>query len=1161
VSNSADSFANSLDTPTGKTRTPKQKAAKKTTPSDNLLRGAAAFFGDPTSSGPTPKAAPKGNPLVRIRKVLQQANNDGLLERYAKEMSTGGQEAKLELHTRATKAGLDPRIIDAHAIRALRTANREWSKSLPKHPPNILDRTAKNFVDAAYGMPGGIKNLGQAVVYDVKDAPGQVARGKLGQLLKHDRTLGKQIGVGMAQDVRHPLRNPGNTILDAWALASIGGGTASRVSAAGRAETLAGTAKALVKKPKIVPREANVGGVVIKSEASGNTFARMFQGAYDKMIEAHPGSRVAQKRVGKELWHEQRFVENVSRALPGAVEAAGKKLSSAQKRAIQAVAEGQPIGARITHLTENAKSASTVAEVGSATAELKLLRAAKRYVVEVDGKPTLAPAFRRSLITKIRRGAKPADLQAAYEIGGKAAAKETAIKVDKSLISDETAANRIQMPGRKIADEQLRSAGVGGQQTFWEPTFMGGEFRVTHVQRGGVSRLKADVQGYRGGLPQKMKSVTNPFTGKLLETGNLTPNVTRSISQSLMEAERYGTKDWLRGRLVEAGQKFSPETLPDNAAKDWQAIRLDSTASIPPRVKTLMDRRELGTQLTRAEQKEIAAYSVEHDAEMFPNVNDLKTPEDYQGVVFVPKNMTSLISSTAGTLGAGMGSSVARALAGFMKGVNQIERAGILFTSPKYIITNAPQNFFFNIIQQKGNVASAARDYIWAVKKSSKVLGPEGTAMIDAVGGEGKMASGLAGTPGQFISGVTGKVAEAFGKPTDIPNRRVAIRYEARREGFKTTAKLKDLLLNPANREALYRVSRRANDAIIDYSRLGKFEQVITNFVFFYPWVKGASRYTKHFVVEHPVQAAAYAKLGQQSTDETTRLLGPLPDYLKGVFVAGHRGNTPKVINPTSLGFANTPMDIAESLVNLAKGKTDTSQNVLGNMTPAYSALMALVTHQTGSGYSYPANNGSLSHQVGQQVGILKDQLYSGLPLIRMKLRLQGQQSKLYPMNKQDMLLQGIMGSWFPKPINELQGNTQAATQNRAGMDSADKIKTTVADEKRNMQIAISVAGGQYPPILDKAFEARQEHLLALQPLPKGTTEVNRFKAELNLLLAKPQLRQGVAPAQIKKWLRLKLTDEQAKKARSELNSAGFWGGAAISEVNSELKIAGFTGP
>jgi hypothetical protein len=119
-----------------------------------------------------------------------------------------------------------------------------------------------------------------------------------------------------------------------------------------------------------------------------------------------------------------------------------------------------------------------------------------------------------------------------------------------------------------------------------------------------------------------------------------------------------------------------------------------------------------------------------------------------------------------------------------------------------------------------------------------------------------------------FSQSIGGKVADFYGHIIDQIPRGAAFLHEARREGFKTPQQIAHLIDRARTDEAAFHkldlIARKANDALIDYDRMSNFEKdVIRQVIFFYPWVRGATRYTARFALEHPYQALNAAGLGQ----------------------------------------------------------------------------------------------------------------------------------------------------------------------------------------------------------------------------------------------------------------------------------------------------------
>jgi hypothetical protein len=107
---------------------------------------------------------------------------------------------------------------------------------VPRHGlAHFLGQTGADLTNAGIYAPYGIYEAGKAGYLDVD----QLNRG---QLPTHTAGLAAAMAKSTATDLRHPLRHPGLTLLDALAVASAGAGSVARVGAAGSAFRAAGEA-------------------------------------------------------------------------------------------------------------------------------------------------------------------------------------------------------------------------------------------------------------------------------------------------------------------------------------------------------------------------------------------------------------------------------------------------------------------------------------------------------------------------------------------------------------------------------------------------------------------------------------------------------------------------------------------------------------------------------------------------------------------------------------------------------------------------------------------------------------------------------------------------------------------------------------------------------
>ena len=1139
-----------------------------------------------TKQRPAAKRPAAAKPLppaqTRIKSILKQSFNDGTINRYQHELSTGGTEAQNELNRRAVAAKIDPRAFRVHLLSAIQQANTEWQASIPKHSPNFLDRTARNAADMAYGMPGGLFNIGKGIVYDVKDVPGQVARGvknrDIGQIAsawsgRHTRKTAKQIVVGTAKDLRHPLRNPGYTAMDVWGLASMGAGMAGKLRAASEAGSLPDAARAITKTGLPKERTLESGGVTFHPAASRNPIARAMQGAYDQYRNARPYSRGTLRRGSKELWHEQRFTEEMAHALPSAAQQAFKHLPAEGQRAIQVVAEGVPIDQRIADLAKRHARSTSTAEMKTLMSEMEVLQKAKRYVIDVDGKPELSAAGGKALKAVYQgdqtsagvASARSVDrkmqakLEQAQALGQKASARSTKIHIESGNITPEQAVARVSAPAKVMTGKDVAAADLANltpdELARYNPTLgtvvnenaPTGKWRVPAVPKNTGDRAIGTVIGrYRGGIPLKPKTVTRAFTGALHRQGNLTTKVGTAIAQDLLRAEQYGSKNALHDRLYGAGKSFSPETLPDDAAKNWQPIRAKTSTKIPERAKALIQKEDSGAPLTASEKAELKQTVDRYQEQLFPKLSDLH-PEDYKNIRFVPKKLFDHVSATGVVAPSGLSKAMIPA-----RVINQLEKTGVLFTGPKYIFQNAPQNVLWNAIHRHGNLPGAISDWAKAMRESKR-LSPESYAAEKAAVGEGRMTTTIGGRlsgPTGPVGAVQGGLAKQFGRVTDLPNRLAALRIEAKRAGIKTDAEFEKLLTDPAQRQKLFQLHRLAANAIGDYGRLTPFEKQLSDVVWFYPWLKVANNYTKRMPIEHPAQSMVLGKAAAQSQDETRKLLGKVPDWLQGVFVTGHRGNQPMVSVPTSVGFSNTPADIGNTALQFAKGNVTGAGNIAGNLAPAPGTLMALLTHQNDMGYSYP--------QGTSQAKVLQEQLIRNLPLVTLIQRLQGKRaSKNYPgLTKKDALLQFGVSSAVPKPIDAANLAQQEWDDLQSSWGKAGRVHAAVANEKRQIQTALGAMGVPWPASLDKVFTMNLQHDLALAKLPKTATDLDKLHADFKFLIDHPPMGKNLDMSKLQALQTANVPDVFIPQLRSQLSA--LWGATIVSDLKSTVKKAGY---
>jgi hypothetical protein len=182
---------------------------------------------------------------------------------------------------------------------------------------------------------------------------------------------------------------------------------------------------------------------------------------------------------------------------------------------------------------------------------------------------------------------------------------------------------------------------------------------------------------------------------------------------------------------------------------------------------------------------------------------------------------------------------------------------------PRYFAQNLSSSGLMLALQQgpHGLVKSA---------KTSKRIRKEDPAVaahVRSAMGDPAQASGMIESTGP-LSGVAQKMAHYANAP-ESRLREQAFYAAARKHGLTKTGDIKKLLANPTSNK-FHQIARDANDAMGDYSRLGKGERAFmrTGIPIFYPMFKALSRYGAQFPFEHSMSASIANQIGQEGFDQ-----------------------------------------------------------------------------------------------------------------------------------------------------------------------------------------------------------------------------------------------------------------------------------------------------
>lgn len=310
-------------------------------------------------------------------------------------------------------------------------------------------------------------------------------------------------------------------------------------------------------------------------------------------------------------------------------------------------------------------------------------------------------------------------------------------------------------------------------------------------------------------------------------------------------------------------------------------------------------------------------------------------------------------------------------------GLNDFQKAILLYLNPAYAPVNLVGNLAMNTMQQGVFLPKNLMDSV-AMHRNLEIID---RVHIDRLMGHGMTAAlSMRTTPGQAIQATLGKW---IGVAVDLVPRRAAFLHEARMAGYNIGGKrgkgdLAELLAKGRSGDEgalsiLDAVSRKANDAIVDFERMSPFErETVSKWIFFYPWLNGASRYAVRFAADHPIQAVAIALAYEHSQAAAQDLLGDRPYYAQMQIplstkslglkipgtsidvgldqVAGERtwkdgSGNPMTLNIRQLFTQSTPLELLQAGIAFAGVGNDAeaAQGVAQMLTPVpYAAAVSL---------------------------------------------------------------------------------------------------------------------------------------------------------------------------------------------------------------------------
>lgn len=502
------------------------------------------------------------------------------------------------------------------------------------------------------------------------------------------------------------------------------------------------------------------------------------------------------------------------------------------------------------------------------------------------------------------------------------------------------------------------------------------------------------------GMPKRPRWLTNPYTGSATRRGTNRLDLGNALAERIHEGVRFIYLLKFRNALLSMASD-TPKGI-----KDPVAIRLTSKpvkgleqvfAKVQDNIKLSRDERDMLGQAFGDFQKELFDENLGKQInidEWKPDPNIKWISKDMLGGLNLPSPMATLDKG-------GVKVALKR-----VDDLNNLTKFVTLYLRPATVVPNVLGNTALMLVQQGFfapiNMTNAVK-LIWGMSPKAKMI-------LDQFIGEGRMAQLSA--EGGVGAGLLSRGARFFGKFQDLPFRRAAFLHEARREGYRTSRDVERLLTDPELRDTLYAVSDRANKAMIDYQDLNNFEKSVLRRVFyFYPWVKGATKYTMQFPFESPGTSAVGAQVANIASEEERKKFGDIPFWARGLIQVGERNGLPLTVQTQNILPFTTGVQSLQALTGLF-GTGSGPSPILGNLSPATQATLQALTGRTTLGYPVPKGQMPIE-TFGRSIA-------ESTPLgSAVKKAIEGTNGGTYPASIQDLILQYLVSQTFaPRPTD-----------------------------------------------------------------------------------------------------------------------------------------------
>lgn len=433
--------------------------------------------------------------------------------------------------------------------------------------------------------------------------------------------------------------------------------------------------------------------------------------------------------------------------------------------------------------------------------------------------------------------------------------------------------------------------------------------------------------------PAEDESLKHHFTGKSILSGLFDANVPQVLADSLADAMSVSAQ-WKGVRwLYQHGKK-----APGNRNADaWIAVTINPKGANSSRVRRVLEAKgkvevnifddmtgneveefmretafgaggprgsasETRVKVTLPGQKEPVELTFRellerhHDliaAGGIPELKDVRfVHKGTAARLFTPPGLNKVISAPHNKLSRGL---ISAATA-----IGDLQKAAILYFSPAYI----GANFLGSVAMLMMKEGPFALKHLpkaallhhqlpaWAAMQLAEETG-QGFIMAN-LRAAGKLGRALQAPAKPIVQGFeiptimgkripgSGRVVPGFTSLADDIPRRIAWFHEAAKHGIKTRDDVVRLLGSSLDEDIALRakISQAAKRSMVDFDDLTEFERtVLSKLIFIYPWLKGSTKWSIHFAMDNPYQAAAIGYIGNEIFQANQEALGDRRDF------------------------------------------------------------------------------------------------------------------------------------------------------------------------------------------------------------------------------------------------------------------------------------------